>query len=459
MHIHILGICGTFMGGLALLARNLGHEVTGTDANVYPPMSTMLQDAGVRLGEGYDKPLPKNIDIFIIGNALSRGNPMVEQILNQGSAYTSGAEWLARHVLHDRWVLAVAGTHGKTTTSSMLAWVLADNDMRPGFLIGGVPANFGVSAELGEEPFFVIEADEYDTAFFDKRSKFVHYHPRTLIINNLEFDHADIFSNLAAIQTQFHHLVRTVPSTGKLIYPAHDAAIQETLARGCWSETESLSLSDDMSSMGWRVCDVNNDYSEFSVLHNNEVQGTVKWELIGEHNVWNALAAIVAAHHAGLPAKYAIPSLCTFTGIKRRMEVKGKVNNITVYDDFAHHPTAIATTLDGLRRRVGNSRIHAVLEPRSNTMRMGVHAKTLQAALQQADNVYILEPTDLSWNLSDNVSKLKNVSIADTTQKILDAVTNNVKPGEHVIIMSNGGFENLHNRLLEALTNTAESIV
>ncbi len=440
MHIHILGICGTFMGGLALLARELGHTVTGSDANVYPPMSTQLQQQGITLMQGYRAShLDSEPDLVVIGNALSRGNEAVEAVLNRGMRYTSGAQWLLDYVLQDRWVLAVAGTHGKTSTASLLAWLLEDNKLAPGFLIGGVPANFGVSARLGETPFFVVEADEYDTAFFDKRSKFVHYHPRTLILNNLEYDHADIFPDIAAIQTQFHHLVRTVPGNGLIISHADDRYLDETLAMGCWTEVEYFA---GKQTQHWQEGDVSEDGRQFEVRFNNEKITTAKWDMLGQHNRHNALAAIAAARHAGVPAELAIESLPAFRGIKRRMEVRGVVNNITVYDDFAHHPTAIRMTLDGLRKSVGQQRIFAILEPRSNTMKMGVHRDSLADSLSQADQVYFYQVGDIDWGMPTFSS----------VQAIIDEVVKNARPGDQLLVMSNGGFENIHARLLEALT-------
>ncbi|MFP5345321.1 MAG: UDP-N-acetylmuramate:L-alanyl-gamma-D-glutamyl-meso-diaminopimelate ligase, partial [Gammaproteobacteria bacterium] len=359
MHIHILGICGTFMGGIAAIAREAGHTVTGCDANVYPPMSTQLSELGVTLNEGYHaghlQPAP---DCVVIGNALSRGNPAVEYVLNQGLPYTSGPEWLAQHILCERWVLAVAGTHGKTTTSSMLAWILEHVGLEPGFLIGGVAQNFGVSARLGKAPFFVIEADEYDSAFFDKRSKFIHYRPRTAILNNLEFDHADIFSDLDAIEQQFHHFMRTIPGQGLAIVNGADAALARVLARGCWTPVERFGVND-----GWNIRD-NGAEEGFDILHQGQPLGRLRWGLLGAHNRMNAIAAIAAARHAGVTPAQAIGALQEFQGVRRRMEVRGSVNGVTVYDDFAHHPTAIATTLHGLRRRAGGARILAVLEPR-----------------------------------------------------------------------------------------------
>jgi len=448
MHIHILGICGTFMGGIALLARALGHEVSGSDANVYPPMSTQLEQQGITLMQGYDpahlEPAP---DCVVIGNALSRGNAAVEYVLDKGLSYTSGPQWLSEHVLQGRWVLAVAGTHGKTTTASILAWLLQANGLAPGFLIGGIPNNFGVSARLGETPFFVVEADEYDTAFFDKRSKFVHYRPRTVVLNNLEFDHADIFPDLEAIKTQFHHLVRTVPGSGLIITPQADEAIADVLQRGCWSELASFGA----QGADWTARDSRDDASRFEVLLHEQLQGEVDWSLIGQHNKLNALAAIAAAHHAGITTANAIESLGQFEGIKRRLEVRGEVNGVTVYDDFAHHPTAIALTLQGLRKRVGRQRILAVLEPRSNTMRMGVHAETLGPALRQADEVFMYHPAGLGWSMDKTVLGQAGGEIYADVQAIIDALINTSQAGDHILIMSNGGFEDIHTRLLQAL--------
>jgi UDP-N-acetylmuramate: L-alanyl-gamma-D-glutamyl-meso-diaminopimelate ligase len=450
MHLHILGICGTFMGGIALLARSLGHRVSGSDANVYPPMSTQLEAAGIELMEGY---LPEHLqpapDVVVVGNAMSRGNPAVEYLLNQGLAYTSGPQWLAEHVLQGRWVLAVAGTHGKTTTASMLAWLLEDAGLSPGFLIGGVPENFGVSARLGKSPFFVVEADEYDTAFFDKRSKFVHYRPRTLILNNLEFDHADIFEDLLMIQRQFHHLVRTVPSEGKILAPLNDGNIHEVLDMGCWTPVEYF---DPEIEAGWHAEAASADGHAFDVICEGERAGRVEWSLIGRHNLANALAALAAARHAGVPAGQAITSLAGFRNVKRRMELRGEVRGIRVYDDFAHHPTAIASTLEGLRRQVGEARIIALLEPRSNTMKMGVHAQLLAESLSAADRVLVFEPPDLRWDLSAVLSPLggrveRFVDTADLVRRVVELAL----PGDHLLVMSNGGFDDIHQRLLDAL--------
>jgi UDP-N-acetylmuramate: L-alanyl-gamma-D-glutamyl-meso-diaminopimelate ligase len=446
MHVHILGICGSFMGGIAAIAKSLGHKVTGSDKNVYPPMSTQLEALGIELTEGYCEsqfdPAP---DMVVIGNAMSRGNPAVEYVLNRNLPYTSGPQWLLDNLLKDRWVIGLSGTHGKTTTSSMVAWILEHAGLNPGYLIGGVPENFGVSARVGESPFFVIEADEYDSAFFDKRSKFVHYRPKTLVINNLEFDHADIFADLGAIQTQFHHLVRMVPENGLILTPNNTPAIEDMLKRGCWSSRQSLGKE-------WHAELLKKDGSEFNVLHNGVIAGTVTWALVGQHNVDNALMAIAAAHHAGVTLPDAIDALSFFKNVKRRMEVKGEVNNITLYDDFAHHPTAIATTLDGLRKKVGNARILAVLEPRSNTMKMGVHKDTLANSWQKADKVYLYEPEGMDWSLVDSVahSNAPTHCFRDV-EKIVQGVCNVAQPGDHILVMSNGGFEGIHGRILDAL--------
>jgi UDP-N-acetylmuramate: L-alanyl-gamma-D-glutamyl-meso-diaminopimelate ligase len=471
MHVHILGICGTFMGGIAAIARAAGHRVTGSDKNVYPPMSTQLESLGIELTEGYEpsqlQPAP---DEVVVGNVMTRGAPVIEALLDSGIPYTSGPEWLARNVLRDRWVLAVAGTHGKTTTTSMLAWILEDAGLSPGFLIGGVPANFPVSARLGEAPFFVIEADEYDTAFFDKRAKFVHYRPRTAILNNLEFDHADIYPDLAAIERQMHHLVRTVPRSGRLIVNANDANLQRVLRMGCWSECEGFAASPAPDTVGgapdaasralgahWSAqLPSGGDGSRFTVLEAGQPRGEVSWPLIGAHNVDNALAALAAARHAGVALTQGIEALGRFQGVRRRMELRGTVGGISVYDDFAHHPTAIATTLDGLRRRVGNQRIIAVLEPRSNTMRMGVHAETLAGSLRGADEVWIYAPPDLGWDAHAAVASLGDRAqvVASLDTLLLDLVTE-LRDGDQVLIMSNGSFGGLHARLLAALKGAA----
>ncbi len=451
MHIHILGICGTFMGGLALLARQAGFTVSGTDANVYPPMSTQLAEQGIVLQQGYAAtPLNPVPDQVVVGNALSRGNPAVEYVLDHGLSYTSGAQWLADQILAGRWVLAVAGTHGKTSTASMLAWILEYAGLQPGFLIGGVPANFGVSARLGESPFFVVEADEYDTAFFDKRSKFVHYRPRTLVLNNLEYDHADIFPNLAAIETQFHHLLRTVPSNGLIISNANDANLPEVLDMGCWTPEETVSAGTFPAQ--WEARKRAADGSDFEVIFEGAPVGRVSWSQLGDHNVHNALAAIAAARHAGVPVAHALAALAEFKGVKRRMEVRGVVNGVTVYDDFAHHPTAIETTLQGLRDKLGDARILAVLEPRSNTMRQGVHKEALAMSLQRADKVWLFRPDDLEWDLAGAMFSLGSRAVVlESVEAIVDGVVAEARPGDHVLVMSNGGFGGIHEKLVSAL--------
>ncbi|MGB5540966.1 MAG: UDP-N-acetylmuramate:L-alanyl-gamma-D-glutamyl-meso-diaminopimelate ligase [Gammaproteobacteria bacterium] len=451
MHIHILGICGTFMGGIALLAREQGVEVSGSDANVYPPMSTQLAAQGITLDEGYDPahlaPAP---DCVVIGNALSRGNPAVEHVLNEGIAYSSGPQWLAEHILQGRWVLAVAGTHGKTTTASMLAWILEYAGLAPGFLIGGVPRNFGISARAGHAPFFVVEADEYDTAFFDKRSKFVHYRPRTLVLNNLEYDHADIFPDLAAIETQFHHLVRTVPGNGLIVSNAGDANLARVLARGCWTPVEQVTAV--TGAARWHAALQSADGSRFDVLLDGKVAGTVDWTQLGAHNVHNALAAIAAARHAGVPVAQAVAALAEFKGVRRRLEIRGTSAGVTVYDDFAHHPTAIATTLQGLRKRVGAERILLVLEPRSNTMQMGVHRDTLGAAMHGADAVWLYQSTQHGWSL-DAIARTLPVpaAVLSSIDEMVAALVAAARPGDHILVMSNGGFGGIHDKLLAAL--------
>jgi UDP-N-acetylmuramate: L-alanyl-gamma-D-glutamyl-meso-diaminopimelate ligase len=441
MHIHILGICGTFMGGIAVLAKQAGYRVTGCDANVYPPMSTQLEAQGIELIEGFGtEQLELNPDVFVIGNVVSRGNPLMEEILNCGLPYVSGPQWLADTLLRDKRVLAVAGTHGKTTTSSMLAWILEYAGFNPGFLIGGVPQNFGVSAQLTDSAFFVIEADEYDTAFFDKRSKFVHYHPRTAILNNLEFDHADIFADLAAIETQFHHLVRTVPGNGLVVCNGREESLNRVIKRGCWTPVEKFGSDDD-----WNID------SDNHVALNSVAQGTLQWELMGEHNRMNALAALAAARHAGVPVAQGLAALAEFKNVKRRMEVRGVVNGITVYDDFAHHPTAIDTTVAGLRNKVGNARILAVLEPRSNTMKLGVMKNALPGSLKDADAVYCYG-ANLGWDASEALAPLGNKAIVKgDLNELVDAIAAGARPGDHVLVMSNGGFGGIHEKLLQRL--------
>ena len=502
MHIHILGICGTFMGGIAVLAKQAGHRVTGCDANVYPPMSTQLVAQGIELIEGFSPEQTKlNPDIYVIGNVVSRGNALMEEILNQGLPYISGPQWLAENVLQGKWVLAVAGTHGKTTTSSMLAWILEYAGLAPGFLIGGVPENFGVSArlpqtppmqihkqvnlspasgrEVGERggatidiaphpsplpqagegtktqdvgcsPFFVIEADEYDTAFFDKRSKFVHYRPRTAVLNNLEFDHADIFDDLAAIEKQFHHLVRTVPQHGLVVVNGREDSLKRVIDKGCWSTVEQFGTDND-----WQagMVDVK---GRFDIFFKGERQGNLSWDLLGEHNRMNALACIAAVRHVGVAPCIAIEALSEFKNVKRRMEVKGIVNNITVYDDFAHHPTAIATTVAGLRAKMGDfkstgARILAVLEPRSNTMKLGVMKDALPASLKDADLVFCYG-ANLGWDAAQALKPIANkAQTFDDLEKLVIAIAKTAKSGDHILVMSNGGFGGVHQKIIDAL--------
>lgn len=447
MHIHILGICGTFMGGIAQLAVASGHRVTGCDANVYPPMSDQLRQSGIDLIEGFDPDqLSLKPDMFVIGNAISRGNPLLEAILDRGLPYISGPQWLAENVLQGRWVLAVAGTHGKTTTSAMLAWILEDAHMAPGFLIGGVPLNFGISARLGETPFFVIEADEYDTAFCDKRSKFIHYRPRTLVLNNLEFDHADIFSDLAAIETQFHHLVRTLPASGLIVANAAEASLARVLQRGCWSGLEHFNHPSAYFTDG-------DDLSGTLILSdkNGEI-GRTQWALTGEHNRANACAALLAARHVGVPFAKGLEALSRFHNVKRRMEVRGITRDITVYDDFAHHPTAIATTLAGLRRKVGKARILAVLEPRSNTMKLGTMKSQLPDSLAEADLSFCYAGK-LGWDAAEALRPMgERARVHDDFSMLIDDISSTAHPGDHILVMSNGGFGNIHHLLLERLS-------
>ncbi len=460
MKIHILGICGTFMGGIALLAKQAGHEVSGCDANVYPPMSDQLQEQGIVLCEGFfAKDIPDDVDEVVIGNALSRGNAAVEYVLNKNISYSSGPEWLAKHVLKERWVLAVAGTHGKTTTSSMLAWILQYAGLNPGFLIGGIPANFGLSARFGDAPFFVVEADEYDTAFFDKRSKFVHYHPRTAVLNNLEFDHADIFENLDAIKKQFHHFVRTIPGDGLIVKNGGDENITAVLAQGCWSEVAAFhqthdhkNLNVDHSNDDWSIGKTSKDGKQFEVLLDGKVVANVNWFIHGLFNRMNALAAIAAAQHAGVPVEFSCEALKEFKGIKRRLEVRGVVNEITVIDDFAHHPTAIKETLTAMKEVQGKGKVFAVLEPRSNTMRMGIHKESLSDSWQQADEICLYQPEGLDWNLADVVKQSKvPATLFSSTDKLIEHLVAKATSGDFILIMSNGGFEGIHQRLLDAL--------
>jgi UDP-N-acetylmuramate: L-alanyl-gamma-D-glutamyl-meso-diaminopimelate ligase len=465
-HIHILGICGTFMGSLAQLAVAKGFRVTGCDANVYPPMSTQLEAAGIELIEGFDtEQLSLKPDVFIIGNAMSRGNPMVEAILNEGLPYISGPQWLHDNVLQGKWVLAVAGTHGKTTTSSMLAWILEYAKMEPGYLIGGVPTNFDISARLGSTPFFVIEADEYDSAFFDKRSKFVHYQARTLIINNLEFDHADIFDELKDIQKQFHHLVRTVPNNGLVIHPNDNQAVDEVIAQGCWTPRQSFSIKDsykckdesvrEKSIGNWSVELLEPDGSHFNVFIDEQQLASVQWSQLGRHNIANALVAIAAARHVGVTPEVSAQALSLFSGVKRRMECLYSAQGICIYDDFAHHPTAIATTLEGLRAKVEQEKIIVLIEPRSNTMRMGVHQTELAAAFECADQVLWYSPDSITWDIDAVIDQTRvPAKQYNSIELIIDASIDLYKASDapiHIVIMSNGAFGGVHQKLIQAL--------
>ena len=455
MHLHILGICGTFMGGIAAIARQAGHVVTGCDANVYPPMSTQLQTLGIALTEGYAAAqldgVAKAADVFVIGNAISRGNPLLEAILDAGRPYTSGPQWLAETVLPGKWVLAVAGTHGKTTATALLAWILEHAGLAPGFLIGGVAVDFAVSARLTDGAFFVIEADEYDTAFCDKRSKFVHYRPRTAILNNLEYDHADIFPDLAAIETQFHHLVRTIPHQGRLIVNGGEESLRRVLARGCWSEVERFGFA--------AVADTGSDWTiavDGTIKLGGAPQGVLeRFALIGRHNQLNALAAIGAARHVGVAVPHSLAALSQFRGIRRRLERRGTVNGVTVYDDFAHHATAIATTLDGLRRAVGAARILAVLEPRSNTMKLGTMKAQLPASLAAADRVFCYA-ANLGWDVAGALVPLRaRAEIHSDLNALIEAIVREARSGDHILVMSNGGFGGIHDKLLARLVHKA----
>lgn len=459
MHIHILGICGTFMGGIAAIARESGHTVTGCDQDVYPPMSTQLESQGIQLISGYS---PEQIllqpDMFVIGNVITRGNPLMEEILNRNLPYISGPQWLSENILRDRWVLAVAGTHGKTTTSSMLAWILQYAGLNPGFLIGGIPENFGISARLGlispdtsnsrpgaadASPFFVIEADEYDTAFFDKRSKFIHYRPRTAILNNLEFDHADIFPDLSAIKRQFHHFVRIIPSHGLIVANGTDNNLAQVLQQGCWTPVEKFGTESD-----WHV--LPSEDNAFEVYSGSIHQGHMQWHLLGEHNRMNALAALIAARHAGVSMAAGIEALAHFKNVKRRMEKRGTVKGVTVYDDFAHHPTAIRTTLAGLRAHVDNQRIIAVLEPRSNTMKMGIWKDQLADSLQAADHIFCFT-RDSQWAKTAMLPLKDKAECCDDFNQLTQKILTIAKPGDQILVMSNGGFGGIHEKLLAAL--------
>jgi len=451
MHIHILGICGTFMGGIALLARDMGFEVSGSDVNVYPPMSDQLKSAGIEIMTGYrPEHLDPAPDMIIIGNSLSRGNDCVEYILDRGLPFTSGPRWLAEHILEGKYVLAVSGTHGKTTTTGMLAWILESAGRNPGFLVGGIPENFGISARPSRSDLFVLEADEYDTAFFDKRSKFIHYSPRTLIINNIEFDHADIFPDMMAIRREFHHLIRIIPATGKIIINQGDEETRQVLAMGCWTPVESFGL----QAGDWRAVPLSDDFSRMQIVMREVVSGELEWELIGRHNAENALAAIAAANSIGVSPDTAIAALMTFKNIKRRLQKLATVRGISVYDDFAHHPTAIRSTLAALRSKVDRDRIITILEPRSNTMKMGVHRDTLAPALAVSDAVLLYQAPDLSWQLNVVSEVLgKKCRIFTSVEEIIDDITASAEAGDHVVIMSNGGFQGLHQRLIHALAD------
>ena len=455
MHIHILGICGTFMGSLALLAKHAGHQVSGSDANVYPPMSTQLEENGIQLIEGFDpeqlRPAP---DLVVVGNAMSRGNPCVEYMLDNSLPYTSGPQWLGENILRDKHVLAVAGTHGKTTTSSMLAKILENSGLSPGFLIGGIPQDMGVSARLGDSKYFVVEADEYDSAFFDKRSKFIHYFSNTLIINNLEFDHADIFEDLAAIQKQFHHLVRTVPGAGDIIMPSSDDNINQVIAQGCWSRQHHFGIKSDDN---WQYRLIEEDGSRFEIIFSDDQgvtkeSGQVGWSHSGLHNVKNALAAVIAAYQVGVNVSQSCEVLSNFIGVKRRMEVIYESQGVTIYDDFAHHPTAIKSTLEGLRAKVGDDFILAIIEPRSATMKMGVHQKTLASSVKSADQVFWYQNAAIDWDLSSLSDSVEVPSMS--TNKLDNLIEKAVNLGQsnvHIVIMSNGGFEGFHNKLSDAI--------
>ena len=457
MHVHILGVCGTFMGGVAALARASGHRVTGSDQNVYPPMSEQLAALGIELIEGYDPAqLKLNPDVVVIGNVMSRGNALIESLLESGIPYTSGPEWLSRHVLANRWTLAVAGTHGKTTTSSILAWILEFAGLDPGFLIGGVPGNFNVTARLGGGKHFVVEADEYDTAFFDKRAKFVHYRPHTAVINNLEHDHADIYPDVAAIQWQFHQLMRMVPRNGLVVANAADANVMHVIDMGCWTPVERFSGTTGGDAAWYVAVDPRSDYSSFAVMEGDRKEAEVRWSLVGRHNAENALAAMLAARHAGVTMQTAADALREFKGVRRRMEVRGVVDGITVYDDFAHHPTAIETTIDGLRRHIGAARIIAVLEPRSNTMKLGTHREAMAKSLARADQVWMYQGPSVTWDVAGSVASLGDKARVETDiDTLVDALRAELQPGDHVLIMSNGGFGGVHAKLLTALRQRA----
>jgi len=451
MRVHILGICGTFMGGIAAIAKEAGHDVSGADQDVYPPMSTQLTALGIPLVQGYDAAVDDGADSVIVGNALSRGKPVVEALLDSGRRYSSGPQWLAEHVLHDKWVIAVSGTHGKTTTTSMLAWILEHAGLAPGFLIGGVPSNFGISARLGASRYFVVEADEYDTAFFDKRAKFVHYRPRTLVVNNIEYDHADIYADVEAILWQFHQLLRTVPGSGLVVANGADANVERLFARGIWTPVQRFSSTE-------RAADWFAEYesigaeSRFGVYERQQKRGSAAWSLLGQHNLENALAAIAAAAHVGVGPETSLAALAQFKGVKRRLELRGTFGGISLYEDFAHHPTAIAATLAGLRRRASGKRLVAVMEPRSNTMRMGVHRDTLAGAFGMADRVFVLGGAEIGWDVERAFAPLGDrVKLAADVDGLLEALLAELVTGDEVVLMSNGGFGGLPSKLEQAL--------
>ncbi len=453
MHLHFLGICGTFMGSLAILAKELGYRVSGSDQNVYPPMSTQLETLGIQIIQGYDPvQLDSNPDLVIVGNAMSRGNPCVEAVLEKGIHHTSGPQWLHDHLLRDRWVLAVSGTHGKTTTATMLAWILEYAGLKPGFLIGGVPLDFDCSARLGETDFFVIEADEYDTAFFDKRSKFVHYNPRTLVINNLEFDHADIFDDLAAIQKQFHHLVRIVPASGRVIYPSDISAVEQVIEQESWCELESTSMSSGHSDAA--IGEQERGGQRFQICVKGLEPVWVNWQLTGEHNQRNALHALLAARHVGITPEVSAEALSQFKSVKRRMELLGQFAGVSLYDDFAHHPTAIATTLKGMRATVHDEKLIAIIEPRSNTMKQGVFKSQLAESASQADTVFWYQPDSLRWSLDDQMADLDGQQVFNSIDMLLESLVSEIQPNSHIVVMSNGGFEGIHERIKQLLTST-----
>ena len=459
MHVHILGICGTFMGGVAALARAAGHRVTGSDQNVYPPMSDQLAALGIELIEGYEPDqLALRPDVVVVGNVMSRGNPLIEALLESDIPYTSGPEWLARHVLAKRWVLAVAGTHGKTTTSSILAWILEHAGLQPGFLIGGVPGNFGATARLGAGLHFVVEADEYDTAFFDKRAKFVHYRPRTAVLNNLEHDHADIYPDVAAIQWQFHQLLRTVPRNGLVVANAGEANVMQVIEMGCWTPVERFAA-DASAQAGWYLhAEPGSDYSHFAIMEGGARACEIEWEMVGRHNAQNALAAALAARHTGVSFEVIASALRQFKGVRRRLETRGVVDGVTVYDDFAHHPTAIETTIDGLRRRVGQARLIAVLEPRSNTMKLGTHRDALAHSLARADQVWMYQGPNIQWDVAGAVAPLGDrARVVRDIDELASLLADAAQPGDHILIMSNGGFGGIHDKVLAKLRSRSVS--